>query len=338
MMLALLSFPLAYLSWRFVEKPFRTKGLFTRKAIFTYSLISTLFFVALGLAGQFTNAVPGLQMGSHFAERQMTGTLIEEKIRANRGLGKTCDKASAWVLDCMTNEEPEILIWGDSFAMHLVPGILSSNPDAKIVQMTKSACGPIFDVAPINEPTFPLSWGAGCLEFTQEVRTWLRENETVKYAVLSSVFSQYFSTETRLLHRSGDISAGTIAQTSREFEKTLSELNEMGITPIIFSPPPTNEVDLGRCLAKAEWRGIDFEACSFDDDDLSEARQNAYTFLANIDADISLVRLDELICTDARCLPYQDAHYIYRDAGHLSHEGSAYLGKKHGFYSIITAQ
>ena len=53
--LALLTFPLAYLSWRYIEKPFRTKSIFSRKAIFTLSFIGSALFITVGLAGHFSN-------------------------------------------------------------------------------------------------------------------------------------------------------------------------------------------------------------------------------------------------------------------------------------------
>ena len=40
---------LAYLSWRFVEKPFRNYAGMSRKTIFTYSAFSILFFISLGI-------------------------------------------------------------------------------------------------------------------------------------------------------------------------------------------------------------------------------------------------------------------------------------------------
>ena len=53
--LALLTFPLAYLSWRYIEKPFRTKSISSRKTIFTLSFIGSVLFITVGLAGHFSN-------------------------------------------------------------------------------------------------------------------------------------------------------------------------------------------------------------------------------------------------------------------------------------------
>lgn len=48
-LLSIVTFLLAYLSWRFVEKPFRNKQKFKRKQIFTASLVSSLIIFAIGV-------------------------------------------------------------------------------------------------------------------------------------------------------------------------------------------------------------------------------------------------------------------------------------------------
>ena len=255
-LVALFSIIIAYLGWRFVEKPFRNKDVFTRKAIFIYSLIGSMLFITIGLIGHLTEGFNGRSTNS-----QLSNSLIEKKLKVNYGLSETCEDNFTLSSDCRTDDKPEILIWGDSFAMHLVQGIMASKPDAKIIQMTKSVCGPFFDVAPIIEPKFPISWGKGCLEFTEKVREYLKNNTTVKYAVLSSPFNQYLSGN--LLFRDGNKSPASIELAMIEFEKTLSEIQQMGIIPVVFSPPPGNDSDLGRCLARAEWRGINLSKCDF---------------------------------------------------------------------------
>lgn len=44
-------FPLSYLSWKFVEGPFRGKKRFTRRQIFTFSLVGSLLFLIVGILG-----------------------------------------------------------------------------------------------------------------------------------------------------------------------------------------------------------------------------------------------------------------------------------------------
>ncbi len=47
-LLSVITLLLAYLSWRFVEAPFRDKNRFSRKQIFTGGIISSLIFIAIG--------------------------------------------------------------------------------------------------------------------------------------------------------------------------------------------------------------------------------------------------------------------------------------------------
>lgn len=47
-LLSILAFILAYLSWRFIESPFRIKHRFTQKQIFLAGIIGSLLFIALG--------------------------------------------------------------------------------------------------------------------------------------------------------------------------------------------------------------------------------------------------------------------------------------------------
>ena len=47
--------------------------------------------------------------------------------------------------------------------------------------------------------------------------------------------------------------------------------------------------------------------------------------------------LENDICEDGICYPYQDGVYLYRDRNHLSKEGSAYLGRRFGWRDRFAA-
>ena len=192
--------------------------------------------------------------------------------------------------------------------------------------------GSFFDVA----PAFSVSQAKDCLDFTEKVREWLKSNNTVKYVVLSSYFLAYVSSHKKLLFRSGDIVTTNSDLAANEFLRTLEELESMGVTPIVFSPLPTNFVDLGRCLARAECIGLDLDECNFRVDEIPKRWKEVYRFLEKIEENYRVVRLDKLICDSFQCETHFGSTFIYRDKYHLSHEGSAELGKINDFYGIIT--
>lgn len=55
--LSALSILLAYVSWRFVEKPFRNQNTVGKKSVFLFSLFGIVFFTSIGLAGYSTEGV-----------------------------------------------------------------------------------------------------------------------------------------------------------------------------------------------------------------------------------------------------------------------------------------
>jgi len=68
----------------------------------------------------------------------------------------------------------------------------------------------------------------------------------------------------------------------------------------------------------------------------SIARQYAvFDFIKNIESDTSVVWLQDFLCTSGICKTSVNDILLYRDHEHLSHEGSAYLGKEMNFYSRL---
>lgn len=328
--LAFCSFPLAYVSLRFVERPFRNKAGISGKAVFTFALVGSLLFMVTGAVGHLSQG-----FGDRTNDQGQKMATLEAKLSPNRGLVGKCDDLRD-LAACRTSDAPEILVWGDSFAMHLVQGILASNPDAKLVQMTRNVCGPFFDVAPIRHD-IAFSWSKSCLDFNAEVRAWLQQNNTVRYAVLSSPFLQYFEEEPGLLFRNNEIVPPSVELLTRELEKTLAELVAMGITPIVFSPPPATGVSIGKCLARAEWLGLPLDGCNFQKTEIAAERMVVYAFLGNLDADYHVVRLDDLMCANSLCITHLGATYLYSDKHHLAIEGSIALGQQADFYGMIVA-
>lgn len=323
---AITSFPIAYLSWKFIETPFRRKK-FKSKTILIYSAIGSTIFITIGMAGVVTDG-----FGSRLAKNQLTLSSIEKKRMVASGLGE-CDDNPVKSPDCRTSDEPKILIWGDSYAMHLIPGILASNPDAKIIEMTKGRCGPFFSMAPVNIASRSIAWSRECLEFTEKVHKWIKVYPTIKYAVLSSPFHQYMAS--KILLRSGTQPYSNPLML-KEFEKTLIELEAMGIKPIIFSPPPANGINLGRCLVKADSIGRNLNNCNFKKNNISAKITEVYHFLKFIDKKYKVVNLDALMCDAKNCKTHFKSTYYYYDAGHLTYDGSKILGKKYNFYKLIT--
>ena len=57
-LMALLSLPLAYLSWRLIEQPFRNKQRVSRQTVVWFAVVGSVVFMAIGLAGHLQQGWP----------------------------------------------------------------------------------------------------------------------------------------------------------------------------------------------------------------------------------------------------------------------------------------
>ena len=329
--LAISTLPLAYLTWRFVERPFRNKHSISRRTVFVVAFCVSAVFIVIGWFGHITKG--------YFDRQNYTASLsrLEEVVRVNHGLNEICEGTYTDSPKCRTSENPTLIVWGDSYAMHLVDGIIASNPNVQFVQTTVSVCGPFFDVAPFALPNYGVEWGKKCIESNDMVRALLKSSKSIKYAVLSSPFGQFAGDGAKLLTREGNIISGE-ENAYAYFEKTLKEIQTLGIQPIVVSPTPQNGNNIGNCLLKASLFDVEKQHCSFQLNVSEERNQKVNNFLHKFESIYKVIWLSEGICPDGTCNASVDDAFMYRDGGHLSHEGSALLGKKMKFYDLITEQ
>ena len=330
--LCVLSAALGYLSWRFVERPYRQAALVSRSQIFLAASIMAVSLSAFGLAGYLTAGFP--------SRHGKDALVASDVLSANYGLSPTCEDSFTLSTDCRTNDSPQVLVWGDSFAMHLVDGIIASNPDVSLIQMTKSVCGPFLGIAPISNANreYDETWSDGCMNFNNHVFNWVNENHTVKFAVLSSAFSQYVDIGSKILYHDHVIYEPEMTFIAQQFEDTLSWLAGKGITPIVFAPPPSDGEDTGNCLVRNKWLGLDSTTCVISLEKYQAKQNRVIAFLKIIQKYSTVIWPYTFLCKDDYCDSQVGDILIYRDSGHLSHEGSRYLGASMDFDRLIRGQ
>lgn len=322
--LVILSLLIGYASWKLVEQPFR----FFRFPL-KWMSISFVFILLVGCAVYGTENKGAILRPS--IQNQLAD--IDTRLAPNHGLNDVCEKEFNDSPLCKTSETPEILVWGDSYAMHLVDGILASNRDVKLVQKTVSVCGPILGVAHISA-NYPKIWGERCIETNDKVIDYIKSTPSIKYVVMSSPFFQYVHKKAEVLTRDGNVVSGQVTSTLA-FLDTLEVLKEIGVKPVIVSPPPQNGEDIGACLKKAAMLGSNYRNCDVQMKDTHERQGNVWQLLREVEKHAKVIWLSDEICHEDICSAAIGNTLIYRDQGHLSKEGSVYLGNKMKFYSEI---
>ena len=145
-----LVFPLGYLSWRFIERPFRDRNQFTRKSIFTYSALASAFFIAIGLVGQYTNGFLTKDQAAVLAYNEYNNENEDVGRVGNCFLGQEegPEKFTAACFALSSNNSA--FIWGDSHAAALAFGLRTAYPN--LSQLTASGCPPILGEAIKTRP------------------------------------------------------------------------------------------------------------------------------------------------------------------------------------------
>ena len=313
------SFLLAYLTWRFVENPFRKRPnrLINSPIKLSATSLGVLSILAIfGLVGY---------AGDGFPNRTFNGVnlgALDERLKINPGLSINCNSDILKRDECKTDASPDTFLWGDSYAMHLVPGLLAAEPKLRLSQLTMSGCAPLIGLV-FMPPSLDARFGESCLDFNNEVMSTLK-NTKPSQVLLSSEFAFY---EKTLWEKNGKKVPNWEAR--KRVEKSLAEiiktLEKYGHKVTIISPPPEVGWDIGQCLSKALRFRVEIERCDFDQS--AVVNFDSFELMKAIAMQSEVVRLDQTICTEGRCKAAIGEVFLYRDKGHLSIEGSRFLGK-----------
>ena len=225
------SFGLAYLSWRFVETPFRTRSIFKdKKKLVAAACTSTVvLIVASILLIQFD----GLMIRYDKKARQILTTMEEKEFRHIVPI----DDVKGDELPVFGNRDttPEILVWGDSHAMALMPAISRAAQAHGLggVQATYGGTLPLLD--------FPntRSWAAP-KGYAESVIDLVVRND-IKFVILAG----YWERDTE-----DDLFAPSL-------RKTVDRLLSEGCSVIIVKDVPDQRIDPRMEITKGLQNNLD---------------------------------------------------------------------------------
>ncbi len=316
-LLCIATLVIAYISWRFVERPFRQKQVTSRRLVFSVGTVMAALIIVVGLAGYFANGYPSR------AENALS-LKIEDMIATNYGLSRTCRRGYTESHECATGKDPSLLLWGDSYAMHLAQALSASRDGNNFRQHTASACFPVEGISIYGNGKTEKT-ARECIEQNRKVAFWLEHSDSIKYVVLASPFSYV---EFDLFLDDGSVHQYEREMILHKLEAMVHKIHRKGFRPVIVAPPPSPNFNVGQCIKRTVWFGVNPELCNFTKDKFSLKTVEVYDLLEQAQRFVPIFWLDSLICTNGTCSVMQNEIPIYRDGGHLSKLGSAYLGRK----------
>lgn len=333
--LGLMALVLAYLTWRFIENPFRSHNrqppvVFPgRKAIFTASGIALVAFVGIGLLAYVSGGFPqrSTLSGSSYADLD-----LDQRLEANYGLSEQCRGFNS-APECRTGNRPRVLLWGDSNAMHLGQALLHSPSAPDFIQFTMSACGPFSGLSALAGGRYDARFGERCIEYNDKVIGYIEENN-IELVIASSAMRPVVR---RLYTRQGDVlpvgSLDTVLDSMRE---TAQRVEAAGARIVWISPPPTNGDNLSSCAVQAVTQGNAADGmCTITVASTQGTTKEVQQVLEAAQDFMPVFFLQDLLCDSDHCSTLIDGKIIYRDEGHLSIEGAQLLGEKYNLMREI---
>lgn len=309
----LISLLLAYACYRWVETPIRQSN---RQKVTTALLLLSAALVALsasiivgakGFPHRFPELVDAEKIDPVFPSEWRMRSCLLNGSQTPEDLADECFADSLDATDT-SRRRMRVLLWGDSYAAHLYPGLKSfQNGAANITQINMVACFP--------EKGFRSKNSQNC---------WM-----IYDFVMSHLSKHYY--DLVIVAANWDSYPGRT--TERGLSSTLNELKAVFPNDVVlFGPPPRWSMPLGKIMAKKYRRFNNHGLPERLTDSLSQEPFELDERMAKIatSKDIGYISIIRHLCDHNGCLARRGSQLMSMDDGHLSAEAS------HALFDSIT--
>lgn len=297
---------LATFSWHFVERPFRTKGVVSRRTIFASAAAAMSLASVVALAGHFTHGWVGRFPPAvrQIAEASQDFSPLRQKCHSTETYDVPPEKSCVYG----AHVEPTYAIWGDSHAVELAYalGELAAAHNLALVQLSSSACPPTIGYTPANR--------LGCDDRNRSVMRYLLADGRLRTVFLVSSYSAPDAAAEPAL------GAG--------LDRAVHQLEESGREVVLIYPTPDPSTVIPNALARYLLSGKDPAELTIKRDDYQRKVGPALTILDEVPAGpgtLQRVKPVSLLCNDTDCKTYADGRPLYFDDLHLSMAGARYI-------------
>lgn len=307
-LLLTVTYIVAWLSWRFIEHPFRYQKSvgYTPKLTYFSAISTSIILVFVGFYLHIKEGIP--------SRVDMPVPMVEVPAKSRELLNKsnTCflnvdESYLKWRLEeCkvqVNDSNHYTLLWGDSHSNHLWAGLKANAKNLKenIILYASAGCPPIFDVTAIGRPN--------CKGNNDHVRKMLKDIVIDKVILAASW---------NYAERVGGVDL-------QQLTSTLKELQQNNIDTIVVAQGPiyslSNPQFLARRLGMRDDPNEDYWMKPTGGKRISEK-------VKNFSNGTPVFEPMSFFCHEQRCKIYADGHLMVEDNSHLSKYGSIELTKE----------
>jgi hypothetical protein len=317
--LAVLSFAAAYISYRWIERPFRRRregcNDVSRSQIFAGSMAIALI---LGLS-----ALGALSNGG-WSQRFPARVVMYDRQRRPPIPYEACDGQEfvGMASSCLLGNKakrPRAILWGDSHSLAWAPALepLASENGESIKLAFKSACPPLVGVS--------INVGPACTIFVQQAIEWIRRERPQRVYLMAS-WNDYSNADGLYTLSSYRFGEGNEEIFPAALRVTINQILPDVGQVVLIGPTPGAPSDIPFKLAKAELRHenwpppLSAERVARRSADFWRAAEP----LVNLD-NVTVIDPAPWFCDANYCKYAEGATLLYRDNGHLSLHGAQFV-------------
>ena len=321
-----LSVFIAYLSWKFIEKPFRDLSQFSSRKVFALSFVGILFFTSVGVLLDQTD---GVKARTGFDE-----TMMSSFARADVSdcFGKKFNhEAQDW--GCYLGGEkakPDYILFGDSHSIAHVQTIdqIAKSRNIQIFFTGSAGCVPFLDIYPQRYDQVENN----CKKLNDRVLSFAKEN-TIKGILLFArwsyyTYGDYTKNGAQLISNKEDgpfTLNDSIASFREGFQKTVDQYKAANITLHVFSQVPQQLKNPENYFFKLN-RGFgsidELSIPRLQFEELEKIPRELFTEYSN---DINFHYLADIFCENDICPFGTNEYSFYVDDDHINHIAAARL-------------
>ncbi|MDH3668435.1 MAG: acyltransferase [Paracoccaceae bacterium] len=309
LLLAALAVPIAYLSWRFVERPFRDRARLSRRQIFGYSFAVSFVIVGAGVAGHMSSGLPERMSPSQSA----LFATMEPSPKRDACHGKAATYTAPFKACAYPKTGGSWAVFGDSHAVELAFALaeaLGERGDG-LTHYSFSDCGPRLGFPTEDDP---------CAAWTKDSLDQIRSNPAIKNVAVT------YAIVGRIEDERGD-------EYWRAYIETLETLVAGGkrVTLVLQAPwleSPVSRIVFGDGaggsgaglvgLARVRWQ---------------RRTRLISEWLDQVPDAVTIVDPANLFCDEDRCFAAKDGQALYFDDHHMSIHGARLVAR-----AIVDAQ
>lgn len=328
--LIVLSVFLSVLTYKWVETPIRRSVSQTKIVFFCLFLL-----LVLGLMASIIDMRQGLIFRPINLERQ----ILLDDLQHFDDYKKKFTKCHIDGVDlCLKNDRknPSYVVWGDSHAEHLFPGLVSQLPHKSGMLISTHSCPPLLGVQAFWQGDVD-----SCLQTNQHIFQALKKLSSVKVVILSAVGLFYISNtmssdqmidafspayfHLQLAHDAGEDKSEVFLH---GMQQSINALQKLGKKVIVLEDNPLLPIMPIQCLARPLQKKQDF--CQLPLNQVQKIQSSYHQLLLKLrlkNPKILFYSSLDGLCHDNQCPIIENGHFLYRDSQHLSLAASEQLAK-----------